>query len=396
MAGREPLPGTTDSTGAPDRLAPRVSLAVIAVVFTGLCVIATINVIETRPVLLGLAECVPVMAALLSLQLLHFTPLAARLRSRLGRVVLLLQAALVYTPFLWFGQAWVGMPGFLAGNTLLILSAPYSWAAFAAVVGSTGVLQASLDPRPLYVAYTTVSCMLTGLIVYGLSRLTGLVAEVHRSRLELAQLAVTQERLRFSRDLHDLLGYSLSAITLKSELTRRLVPGDPDRAQDELVEILEISRQALADVRSVASGYRDLSLDHESHSARSVLTAADIEVTLSIDHGPLPDTVNTVLATVLREGVTNVLGHSKAEHCGIIVDERDDGVRIRITNDGVRPAPEGLPTRRGTGLQSLSSRTAALGGQLSAGVQPDGRFLLEVTIPLLPPAAPAAPPDGRR
>ena len=91
-------------------------------------------------------------------------------------------------------------------------------------------------------------------------------------------MAVAEERLRFARDLHDLLGLSLSAITLKSELTRRLLDTDPDRAAEELTEILGLARQALADVRSVASGYRELSLDNESRSARSVLAAADVEV----------------------------------------------------------------------------------------------------------------------
>ena len=100
-------------------------------------------------------------------------------------------------------------------------------------------------------------------------------------------MAVAQERLRFARDLHDLLGYSLSAITLKSELTHRLVPKNPDKAQNELVEILDISRKALADVRAVASGYRELSLENESESARSLLLAADVAVTTEINvRGP--------------------------------------------------------------------------------------------------------------
>ena len=316
--------------------------------------------------------------------------------------MLLLQAALVYTPFLQFGQAWVGMPGFLAGNALLTLARPYSWGVFAGVVASMGAIQGTFGPDPLYMAYTMVSCTLTGLIVYGLSRLTGLVAEVQRTRLETARLAVTEERLRFSRDLHDLLGYSLSAVTLKSELARRLVTSRPDRAQDELLEILEISRQALADVRSVATGYRDLSLDHESRSALSVLTAAEVEVVMETGHGPLPRPVNTALATVLREGVTNMLGHSKAEHCEITVTQQDGTVRIRIVNDGVRTQPEEPPPRSGTGLDNLSRRVTALGGALTAGVREDGRFHLEAWIPLdtanrptphpPTPPHPAAPP----
>jgi two-component system, NarL family, sensor histidine kinase DesK len=144
---------------------------------------------------------------------------------------------------------------------------------------------ATLTNSPLKIAYAALTTAVTGLAVYGLTRLSTLVVELHEARTELAQMAVTQERLRFARDLHDLLGYSLSAITLKSELTHRLVTKDPAKAQDELVEILDISRKALGDVRSVASGYRELSLENESESARTLLLAADVAVTTEISCG---------------------------------------------------------------------------------------------------------------
>ena len=132
--------------------------------------------------------------------------------------------------------------------------------------------------------YTAISTVTTGLVVYGLSRLTALVVEVQTSRAEIARMAVLRERLRFARDLHDLLGYSLSAITLKIELTHRLLEKSPQEASDQLLEILEISRLALSDARTVASGYRELSLEEECRSAVSVLAAADISVQLDSDH----------------------------------------------------------------------------------------------------------------
>src|SRR5205823_5301028 len=124
--------------------------------------------------------------------------------------------------------------------------------------------------------------VISGLATFGLTWMVRSVTELRAARTRLAQAAVAEERLRFARDLHDLLGLSLSAITLKSELARRLVTVDPDKARDELTEILAISRLALADVRLVASGYRELSLQEESRSAESLLAAADVDVRIEL------------------------------------------------------------------------------------------------------------------
>src|SRR5262249_21208679 len=201
-------------------------------------------------------------------------------------------------------------------------------------------------------------------------------------RTELANMAVAQERLRFARDVHDLLGYSLSAITLKSELTHRLVPGNPDKAREELVEILDISRKALADVRAVADGCRELSLDNESESARSLLQAADVDVTIETNCGDLPTPVKTVLATVLREGITNVLRHSNAERCEISMRQADGRVWLDIVNDGVLISR--VQSDGGSGIRNLSARIAALQGQLVSGFEADGRYGLHAWAPTEP------------
>ncbi|MDT0551565.1 histidine kinase dimerization/phosphoacceptor domain-containing protein, partial [Streptomyces lonegramiae] len=125
--------------------------------------------------------------------------------------------------------------------------------------------------------------MLCGIVIYGLSRLTDLVHEVHRTREELARMAVGRERLRFARDLHDLLGYSLSAIALKGELVHRLIEVRPEHARSETEELLMVARQALADGRVVSSGYRDMSLRDEATSAAASLAAADIQADVAID-----------------------------------------------------------------------------------------------------------------
>jgi len=377
------------------RLAPQIARLVVITVFTGFCVVAALIGIGAHPHLGYAISFISVLAALLLIQLLYFTREGVELRSWHGRAMLAFQAALVYLPFLAFGQAWAGMPGFLAGNALLVLSAPLGWTVVGLVTVSIAVLQAHFTGRAQDIAYATVSTIITSMIVYGMSRLASLVAELQAARLELARMAVAQERLRFARDLHDLLGYSLSAVTLKSELARRLVGNHPAGARDELAEILEISRQALADVRAVASGYRDMSLDSEARSVRSVLAAADIAVTMRMSYEPLPDSVSTVLATVLREGVTNVLRHSKAETCDIVVVQDGGTVRMRIENDGVQPEPVEPTTRQGSGIQNLSSRVSALRGRLTAGILPDGRFHLCADLPIsVAVPAPSSEPAG--
>jgi two-component system sensor histidine kinase DesK len=232
-----------------------------------------------------------------------------------------------------------------------------------------------------WLPYSMITMFATGLIVYGLTTLSSVVTAMDAARTELAKMAVAQERLRFARDLHDLLGYSLSAISMKTELTHRLVTKNPVRAQEELTQIIEISRQALSDVRSVASGYRELSLDDEAVSARSVLSAADVDVRMEISHHDLPTPVRTVLATVLREGVTNILRHSKAERCDITLRQTDSDVTITITNDGVSHEPQAQLSDGGSGIQNLSNRVANLDGTLSTGTDQDGRFRLRATIP---------------
>jgi two-component system sensor histidine kinase DesK len=363
-------------------LAPQLARGIVVAVFGGFSTIALLRIVSLDRgagyVLLS-ASC---LIALLSLQLFYFSRPAAQLRSPLGYLALVVQAGLVYLPLLQFKQAWVGMPGFLAGSVLLVLPARIAWPAFALIVASMAGAQAVLTGGPFDIAYTAVSTVITGLVVYGLTRLASMVTELHAARTELAQMAVAQERLRFARDLHDLLGYSLSAITLKSELTHRLVGKNPVKAQEELSEVLDISRRALADVRAVASGYRELSLAAESESARSVLAAADVDVSMDLDYGVLPSHIRTVLATVLREGVTNLLRHSKAERCDITVRQERGKVWIEIVNDGVPSTPAEPVPQGGSGIHNLSVRVRTLAGTLNAGVDDDGRFRLRASVPV--------------
>ncbi|MFD5549465.1 sensor histidine kinase [Streptomyces goshikiensis] len=339
------------------------------------------------------------LLTIFSIQLVISFPRLVPGLTRHRRSLLTAQATLTFLPFCYFGQAWMPTPGLLAGSALLVLPDAVAWAAFGLVVLGVDVLQFSVGLHARDLAYTTVSTVLTGLVVFGLSRLSDMVTEVHQSRAELARLAVDQERLRFARDLHDLLGYSLSTITLKCELAYRLLPTQVERTQQELTEILLTSRQALADVRSVASGYRDMSLAVEISDAETMLGSLDIRVTTRVDSGTLPREVDTVLATVLREGLTNMLRHSEADSCTITTVRKDQKIRFRLASNGIgarralldRNGP-GVPDasgRGGSGILNLAARVEALGGRLDAEVR-GGWFVLEAVLDLPDAAEPAA------
>lgn len=389
-AQAEALRGHQRDGIAGSRLAPLLARVIVVTVLCGLCLVAFLRVLYSPIASTDKVLCAVYLMALLLLQFYHLGNRPDRPRAPTGYLVLAAQAGLAFLPLLQFQQAWAGMPGFLAGSALLFLPTVAAWTTFTLIVLTMATIQYQLTGSLLDIVYTSVSTVITSLVVYGMSRLAGLVTELHRARTEIARLAVAQERLRFSRDLHDLLGYSLSAITLKSELTHRLLPDDAGRARDEIVDILEISRQALSDVRSVASGYRELSLPEEAESARSVLLAANVDVRIDLDFDRVPPQVQTLLATIMREGVTNVLRHSKAERCEISVCPDGDAILIQIINDGVPAAPtDGHPDSNG--ITNLSDRVRMVNGQLTAGVEADRRYRLAARIPLHPATAPIPP-----
>jgi two-component system sensor histidine kinase DesK len=368
--------------------APRLAKAVVWVVFTFFFLLGVLYIVYSSLPRWQTWVCIADMFLLLCFQLLLVSRHAVKFRqTRLGYAILPVQAVLGFAPMLLFQNQVLGLPYMVAGSTLLILKPRWNWLGFAITMlgmGTVALILAQPGANLFYeVPYAIVSNLVTGLVVYGLTTMATVVQAMHAARTEMAKMAVAAERLRFARDLHDLLGYSLSAISLKCELTHRLVDKNPARAEEELTQIIEISRQALADVRSVASGYRELSLEEEAVSARSVLSAAEVEVRMDIDlhQEALPARIRTVLATVLREGVTNILRHSKAERCEVVMRQHAHSVEIEIANDGVSQTPEKPNPDSGSGIQNLSNRVASLDGELTAGPGPDGRYRLRATIP---------------
>ena len=187
---------------------------------------------------------------------------------------------------------------------------------------------------------------------------------------EIARLAVQDERARFARDLHDILGHSLTVVTVKSELAGRLVEIDPKRAIAEIKDIENLARQALADLRSAVSSYREVSLASELASARTALAAASIEAHVPLDADAVDPELRSVFGWIVREGITNVIRHSRARSCW--VELGPDTLVIR--DDGVG---EAVPTI-GNGLRGLGERAHAVGLAFAATARPQGGF--QVTV----------------
>jgi two-component system, NarL family, sensor histidine kinase DesK len=219
-----------------------------------------------------------------------------------------------------------------------------------------------------------------GLWATAFVRQVAAVAELRSAREELARLAVSEERLRFARDLHDLLGHSLSLITLKSELAGRLLPAAPEKAATEVHDIEGVARQALREVRQAVAGYRRPTLDEELAGASEMLEAAGISCRIENQTGVLPKAVDAVLAWAVREGTTNVIRHSRAKHCRIVLARENEEIFAEITDDGGGYHKESGEDS-GSGLSGLAERVATFAGRVETDRLPDGGFRLRVVLP---------------
>ncbi|MEW2583118.1 sensor histidine kinase [Streptomyces virginiae] len=207
------------------------------------------------------------------------------------------------------------------------------------------------------------------------------VHELDRSREVQARLAVAEERLRFGRDLHDVMGRNLAVIALKSELAVQLARRERPEAVEQMIEVQRIAQESQREVRDVVRGYREADLAVELEGARGVLSAAgmDCRVDFGAPGPELPSEVQSALGWVVREATTNVLRHGDAQRCLIRLTTLEGGaVTLVVENDGALEAPAGPP---GSGLAGLRERLAALDGTLQAGLVGDGRFRLRAQIP---------------
>jgi two-component system sensor histidine kinase DesK len=207
-----------------------------------------------------------------------------------------------------------------------------------------------------------------------------LVSGLRRQRGEIARLAVSEERLRFARDLHDTLGRSFTLIAIKSELATRLLPGDGAAAAREIKDVQRVAREALRDVRQAVVGYRQPSLAVELAGAQSALEEAGIECHVQRNVVDLSEEIDSLFAWAVREGVTNVIRHSRAARCDIRLSRGEREVQVEVMDDGIGEASGSS----GQGLQGLKERAIARGGIARAGPLPDKGFSLRVAVPLSP------------
>lgn len=228
-----------------------------------------------------------------------------------------------------------------------------------------------------YIALVTASI---GIMMSAFARQIDALRRLRAAQGEIARLAVIEERARFSRDMHDVLGHSLTVVTVKSELARRLVPIDPQRAEAEIADIERLTRSALADLRAAVAGYREMSLSTELAAAQASLAAADIEAHLPRNAEEVRPELRELFGWVLREGVTNVIRHSGSRNCWVTVgpeslDIEDDGRGFAAVGGSV----EGAVVRSdGSGLDGLGARARAAGARVELGASPRGGVLLSV------------------
>lgn len=382
-------------TGGP--LARRHSFLILTAALLGYTGITALNVLGTGLGALPLTLCLVSLLLIFSLQLRHSGPDIRREPLSLRVASLAAQAILTYGPLLLFKSQWGGMAGFLAGSLLLLLPSRAAWPLYS-LVGVSMFFPPAVEHRPLLDGlYLTQSTLLTGLVIYGLSRLVSLIQQLEDTKEQLARMAVMKERLHISRNLHDLLGYSLSAIALKSELIHRLVLSQPQRARSEVQDVLGLARQSLSDVRRVSRGLRDMSLADELRGVTSLLRQSGIDVQVELQLEGVDQAVDAVLAAVVREGITNMLRHSRATRCGLTATTEDGRARLVIVNDGARASQRDTSPHGGAGLENLAARLAEVGGALRTGYEAGGLFRLWAEAPLRPAGPPGAgSPDRSR
>jgi two-component system sensor histidine kinase DesK len=204
--------------------------------------------------------------------------------------------------------------------------------------------------------------------------------EAERAREVEARLAVAEERLRFGRDLHDVLGRNLSVISLKSELAVQLARRGRPEAVEQMIEVQRIAQESQREVRAVVRGYREADLGAELAGAQGVLTAAGIACEVRAEAAGLPPEVQSALGWVVREATTNVLRHGDADRCEVVLRVPEGHVVLTVENDGVTGTPHG---GGGSGLAGLRERLAVVGGTLEAGAVGGDRFRLVAEVPLM-------------
>jgi two-component system, NarL family, sensor histidine kinase DesK len=321
-----------------------------------------------------------------ALQLHHSFAAAAGLRPRYWRWTLTLLVAIAWLPIPFLTSRWATLQWFaLASFAMLLPGRLALWTSIASAL-VYGVFYTSWEgPSIVAPGYTvwvfSYFCALQflGAVgLYGATRFIRLMEELSAAHADLAELAIERERLRISRDLHDLLGQSLSAVSLKGDLAVGLLErNDTPRATAEIESIVHVARSALHDLLDIAHHEPPIALEAEIERANDLLAATGTETQWQVRVDALSPPVDELFAWALREGITNVLRHSTATTCAITIARHDSGVRLDILNDGAMPAS----VASGHGLSGLAARASALSGVAIGHALGDGRYRLRVEVP---------------
>lgn len=268
------------------------------------------------------------------------------------------------------GTTGFGATVYIAVLAMMTLPVRQAWtlvAGMVVIVELAPRLVSSWEPDNFF----AFQLLISSAAAWGITQVFARNHELAVARQQLADLAIVAERERMSRDVHDILGHSLTVITVKSELAGRLLEIDPSRAAVEIAEVETLAREALADVRSTVGGMRQIDIGTELASARTALTAAGIDADLPGDADVVPLRHRELFGWVLREAVTNVVRHSAARHCRVTLDASS----ISIVDDGVGPADKDCG---GNGLRGIGERVTAAGGSLTIARVATGGFRVEV------------------
>jgi len=290
--------------------------------------------------------------------------------------------ALTFAPSV--GSSALGLLALVAASALAVVRHRWRWLVLVVLAVIVPVLTLSQPAFDLlsrrdevrWATYATAAMVGACLLVYGLGRLTRASVALEQTHQEAVDSAALREQLRLAQDAHDTLGLGLSTIALKSDLSLSLLDTDPERSRREAVQLMHLADVVSRDAEAVAEGRTVLDLERELVSARTTLAAAGTHAAVSVE-GPVLGDVQDVLATVLREAITNVIRHSRATVCTVTLRRDAAGLVLHVSND------RALPTREspGLGLRSMSERLHAVGGRLVTDRTGD-RFDVVATVPL--------------
>lgn len=276
------------------------------------------------------------------------------------------------------GESALAMTVFVAVMAMFVLPLRPAVGLVAGLLGTVELLP-RLVPGWERVDLLGFQIVVSAVAMWGVLQLVTRNAQLARAQAEIARLAVARERDRFARDLHDVLGHSLTVVSVKAELAARLVGTDPERAGREMEQVQQLARDALADVRTAVAGYRETSLAGELVAARAALDAAGIDAELpgAVDH--VPGDRRELFGWVVREGVTNVIRHSRATRCQVVLEPD----AVLVADDGAGPPEPADPgpgegSVQGHGLAGLRERAEAAGASVRTGRSDLGGFGLRV------------------